>query len=87
MIALGAEYVREQREAGESWESIARELGIVTPTAQRWAKLPSSSTATFHAVAIVEPSARAGFAAVLPGGLRIEGLGLGDVIALAKALS
>jgi hypothetical protein len=87
LIALGAEYAREQREAGASWERIAKDMRVAVPTVQRWARLSPVSAASFHAVAVVEQPMRAGYSAVLPGGLRIEGLELNAVVALAKALS
>ena len=87
LIALGAEYTRGRREAGGSWQEIAAELGVVTPTVQRWAKATPSAVEAFHAVTLAEPLTRGRYVAVLPGGIRVEGLALEELVALTKALS
>ena len=86
---LGARYARSRRQAGASWQEIAKELGVVVPTVLRWAKRPDGNAVggSFHQVSIVEPKPRGTYAAVFPAGLRIEGLELEAVIALARALS
>jgi hypothetical protein len=86
LMTLGADYARGRRDAGASWQVIAREMGIVAPTVQRWAKRAGAVPA-FHRVALAERVPRGTYAAVLPGGLRIEGLELDAIVVLAKALS
>ena len=86
--SLGAEYARTRRAAGESWQTIAEAMGIVSPTVKRWVEDQELASAKpFHRVAVMEPSRRPSYAAVLPGGLRVEGLELDAIIALARALS
>lgn len=82
---LGGEYARGCRDEGATWGDIASELGVTVATVQRWGKTESMGRGEFHEVR-VEDTPKVGYAAVLPCGLRIEGLGLEAVIALAKAL-
>ena len=85
-IGLGGEYARARRSEKASWPAIAGELGVGEATAQRWASRAVRAEG-FHRVTVVDEPVRAAFTAVLPGGVRVEGLDLATLIALAKALS
>jgi hypothetical protein len=88
VIARGADYARGRRKAGAAWEVIAKELGVVSPTVQRWAREGKEATTTgFHSVAVRDAGPRGSFSVVFTNGVRIEGLDFGAVVALAKALS
>ena len=87
MIALGAVYATGRRAQDASWQAIAQELDVAVPTVQRWAESSTADSPVFHRVSVVEPAAAERYAAVLPGGLRIEGLSLEAVVSLARSLS
>ena len=91
-------YTREvvqRRAAGETWTSIAADLGIRPITLQRWCE--GRGTPSFAPVVIEQsitrpalsaPMASAGGQVVLitPGGFRIEGLRIPELIAVMEAL-
>jgi len=85
-IASGGEYARARRAEKASWQAIADELGVGLVTAKRWATR-EATTQAFHRVSVIDESERVGFTAVLPGGVRVEGLDITNLVALAKALS
>ncbi len=87
LMTLGAEYARARRDTGGSWQEIAGELGVVIPTVQRWAQGRPPGFEGFHAVTLAERSPRGHCVAVLPGGIRVEGLAIEELVALARALS
>lgn len=86
-IARGGAFARARREQGAAWGVIAGELGVGVPTVVRWAGSEAATTTGFHRVTVVDGATRGSLAAVLPGGVRIEGLDLASVIELARALS
>lgn len=80
-------YVRRCRARGEPWAAITRELGLSAFTLQRW--FQTGSPDTFRPVEVVAPEplpAASGAVVVLPGGVRIEGLDLAGLVAVARAL-
>ncbi len=80
-------YVRRCRARGEPWAAITGELGLSAFTLQRW--LQTSAVDTFRPVEVVvaePPPAASGAVVVLPGGVRIEGLDLAGLVAVARAL-
>jgi len=87
LIAAGGQFARARRDEGASWSSIAAELEVGVLTARRWAGREVTSAPAFHRVTVVEKPARGSIAAVLPGGIRLEGLDLASIIELARALS
>jgi hypothetical protein len=87
LISLGAAYASSRRAEGIAWQSIAQELDVTVPTLQRWLERAPDVTPAFHRVALVESRSSERFTAVLPGGLRIEGLSLDAVVSLARSLS
>lgn len=84
---MGAEHVRARRGEGATWQTIAQELDVTVPTAQRWAEQQVLEVPSFRRVAVVENISSERYSAVLPGGLRIEGLSLDAIISLARSLS
>lgn len=84
--AIGAEYARARRADKQGWKAIADELGVAVPTLQRWVERNESAPG-FRTVQVVESRPRGSYVAVLAGGLRVEGLELEAVVALARALS
>ncbi len=90
---LALEYCRERREADRPFCEIAADLSITTTTLGRWLDQPEPSkppAARFHPVRVVEPPASSSSrgasarSVLTPGGLRIEGLELSEVLELAR---
>lgn len=85
---LAATYCHAERRLGRSFSSIAESLGITTPTLGRWLEEPPPPT--FHQIELrpISPPASAGtgLRVLLPSGLAIEGLSLGQVVELARLL-
>ncbi len=85
-------YAERRRREGASWMSIATELGACFETVRRWCGGGSVPTARqlrrveVIAEPVVAVAARASLAVVTPNGLRIEGVGLDEVITLVRAL-
>jgi len=85
-------YAERRRREGASWMTIATELGACFETVRRWCGGGSVPTVRplrrveVMAEPVVAMSARAPLAVVTPNGLRIEGVGLDEVIALVRAL-
>lgn len=90
---LAVRYCREQRSLGRSFSWIARRLGVNVATLGRWIEKPegdSKATPGFLEVAVAEePPSRgpASIRMILPGGVRIDGLGTSEVIELIRALA
>jgi hypothetical protein len=87
LIALGAAHVAVRRAQNAAWHTIAEELDVSVPTVQRWSEQPASVAPGFRSVSVVENQSSERYAAVLPGGLRLEGLSLEAVVALARRLA
>lgn len=83
---LALSHCHEQRRAGRPFSAIAEELGITTPTLGRWLEEPVEPG--FHEVKLApaSPAPGGGLRVVLPSGLCIEGLDLGQVVELARLL-
>lgn len=85
---LAVAYCQGERRSGRSFSRVAESLGITTLTLGRWLEEPVQPT--FHQIevrAVVPPSfAGTGLRIVLPSGLAIEGLNLGQVVELARLL-
>ncbi len=82
------EYALDRGEDGDSLAAVARELGLTQRTLWGWVQRNRESV--IRPVELVDesldpaPSTRS---LVLPGGSRIEGLSLEDIVALVRALS
>jgi len=79
---------RRGRREGRSWRAVARTLGIESKKLQRWCGAEPAA-AKWVPVEIVEAPASAAqsrLAVVLPNGVRLEGLSVGDAPALLRAL-
>jgi hypothetical protein len=85
-MAIGGAYARSRREAGATWLEVGAELGVVVATAKRWAARPTALASGFHRVAVVESVPQGRYTAQV-GALRVEGLELEAIVALARALS
>lgn len=94
-------FAEQRRRAGASWKAIATELGACFETVRRWCgggTLGAAAGAHAERVArqlrrvevvaepIVNVRARIPIAVVTPNGLRIEGVGVDEVVALVRAL-
>jgi hypothetical protein len=86
---LAVAYCREERRSGISFSRISESLGITTLTLGRWLEEPEQEP-TFHQMEVRELSrptlAAESLRVVLPSGLAVEGLTLGQVIELARLL-
>ncbi len=86
---LAVAYCRNERRSGISFSRIAESLGITTLTLGRWLEEPEQE-ATFHQIEVHEVSRPVAptesLRVVLPSGLAVEGLSLGQVIELARLL-
>lgn len=96
------EYLRARQQQGGTQEEVARELGMSSWTLSRWsgqarraetgeaASAPGAQRpAAFRAVEVKSAATGRTGALVLhaPGGVKVEGLGLADVVALLRGLS
>ncbi len=86
------DYAQRRVAQGASRGEIARELGVAVISVQRWLEIAKRQPAQrvvrkLRRVRVVEPlPARSAIVVTTTQGLRVEGLGLGDVIALLRAL-
>jgi hypothetical protein len=84
-------FAERRRREGASWMAIATELGACIETVRRWCGGGPTAGRRLRRVEVVatpvaESSARAPLAVVTRSGLRIEGVGLDDIVALVRAL-
>ncbi len=92
--ARAVEYINGQRRAGKTLADIGKNLGVAVQTFSHWGPVPKKSLAKPAAIkpVVMVPSiggagdARVGVSVELADGHRVEGLSLGDAIALLKAL-
>lgn len=86
---LAVLYCRNERCSGIPFSRISESLGITTLTLGRWLEEPEQEP-VFHRIEVGElsrPTSPAeGLRVVLPSGLAVEGLTLGQVIELARWL-
>jgi len=87
---LAVEYCHACRRTHQSFSEIAEALGISTVTLGRWLDTESESSPSRFREVVVEPlqpsPTSPALTVVLPSGLRVEGLGLSQVIELSQAL-
>ena len=85
-------FAGRRRGEGASWQAIATELGACFETVRRWcgggAIVP---TRPLRRVEVIveppeQPAPRSKLVIVTPNGLRIEGVGVDDVVALVREL-
>lgn len=85
-------FAEQRRREGASWKAIATELGACVETVRRWCGVGAPITGRalrrveVVADAVHDVRAPAALAVVTPGGLRIEGIAIDQVIALVRAL-
>ena len=80
-----AEFTAARRALGDSMTSIARELGLNVETLQRWMPL-ASAPAAFVPVRVSTPNSGSFAVVHSRTGVRVEGLGLADVVELLRRL-
>jgi hypothetical protein len=88
---VAVEYATAAERGGRSQQQIAASLGLCKATLARWRRLPVATSA-IHAVKVVAlPGGRAaaggcvpacGAVLVMPSGVRVEGLGLAELVHL-----
>lgn len=76
-------HAQRRREQGASLATAAREAGVGYQTLRRWMGRASQA---FRPVSVVAPEGVREIVVALPGGLRVEGLGLDDIVELARRL-
>ena len=85
-------FAERRRREGASWMAIATELGACFETVRRWCGgggVPAARQlrrVEVVAEPVIAPTARASLVVVTPNGLRIEGAGLDEVVALVRSL-
>ena len=86
-------FAEHRRGAGESWGVISSELGMCFETLRRWcvcrqpvAMKPVKVIDAPPSAALVMASRPSSLSVVSPGGLRVEGVTLEDVVALVRVL-
>ena len=78
---------QELRGAGWSWARIAEHVGTRVETVRRWCARESGPHAAprMRAVEVVADRGGGGLAIVSPGGIRVEGVTIADVVAVLRA--
>lgn len=76
-------HARLRQEEGVLLLAAAREAGVEYQTLRRWLRVTGLA---FRPVSVVHPELPPAIVAVLPCGLRLEGLGLDDIVELARRL-
>jgi len=73
---------------GARLASVARALDIDSETLRKWLRKGAAASTALVPVEVVadEPPVRAGVRVVSPAGYQVEGLGLGEVVALLRVL-
>jgi hypothetical protein len=89
-------FAERRRGAGHSWEMISTELGMCFETLRRWCVDRPSKAAAMKTVKVIDAPSPGSLvvasrpssplSVVSPGGLRIEGITLDEVIALLRVL-
>lgn len=88
---LAVEYAQQARGQGHSWRRIAVRLGLSDWSLEDWLRrsqeAPDARSLRVHEVKLTEPTVEAPPPVlVMPSGARVEGLSLGDLAALLRAL-
>ena len=78
-------YARRRREGGASFAELAKETGLSQETLRRWC-LKTPRTALVP-VRVVSDAACGSVVVVSPNGYRLEGLDVGEAVAVLRALS
>lgn len=78
------EYAAAAERKGRTQQQIAEALGLCEATLARWRRSPAESAA-IHEVKVVEGET-CGCVLVMPSGVRVEGLRLGDLVSVLVAL-
>jgi transposase len=87
---MATEYLRQRQKVGAPLSAVARELGVKRHTLLAWVAGPDRAAQApgFVPVRVVAAGpARAAIVVHGPGGVRIEGLEVADVVALLRALA
>jgi hypothetical protein len=84
------ELAAEWRSSGRSQRDLAGRLGLNSETLARWCRTtPTPATRTVRVIDVVEddPDPASTHTALLPSGVRVEGLSMADIAELARRLS
>ena len=79
-------YAGERRRAGSSVKRVAAELGIAAPTLGIWIQEHRDDEPAIRPVAVATSAPASSPVLVTPQGFRIEGLGVGEIAELLRAL-
>jgi hypothetical protein len=80
-------YARRARAAGQSWQWIARAVGVSAGSLKNWSRTPPPArTLVPVTVAAASTASPPALVVVSPGGFRVEGLDVPTVSALLRAL-
>jgi hypothetical protein len=83
------DYTREQRAKGVSWREIATAVGLSSTVIKRWAGIEKRSSKKIVPVAVRSGHSVNGnhaLALVMPTGIRLEGLTVGEAAEILKTL-
>jgi DNA invertase Pin-like site-specific DNA recombinase len=82
------DFAQGRRDDGASWKEIATELGLRFETVRRWC-LSGTSARPLKRVEVVDDvrASGSGLSVLCPSGHRLEGLTVGDAIAVLRALA
>ena len=80
-------WVAEQRELGVWWCDLSRAIGVPAQTLKRWAASRAIAPATILPVEVIDAPPVGTVTIVSPTGLRIEGVAIGDAIAILQGLA
>ena len=85
---MAAEYFRRRQAAGASVAAISRELGVKRHTLKTWTGTPVEPVPPrFVPVSVVADVPASRIVVHGPGGVRVEGLDVADVVALLRGLA
>ena len=82
-----AAWVARRRGEGAWWCDVARPLGIPAATLARWAEPTADGPLALRPVDVIDAPPDGAVTVVLPGGVRLEGVAVADVIAILRALA
>jgi len=85
-------YAQQGRREGWSWRQLAERVGVAAYTVQRWVRIAQGQTGDPQVLVPVRIEAkglereRARLVVITPSGVRLEGLGPEDAVAVLRAL-
>lgn len=85
-------YAQQGRREGRSWRQLAEGVGLATYTVQRWVKIADGQGGARRTMVPVRIEAKglereqSGLVMITPSGVRLEGLGPEEAVAVLRAL-